>query len=106
MKSNYLLLLIVCFNCLLENNEKIYIYPKPIIYVLDCDIMYCIGKSYKLRILLPNEKKPIVYTGRITEETDNHISLYTIRREKRILNKNNIIDCIELNGDDDGIGTI
>jgi len=54
--------------------------------------MYCIGKKYKIEL-----SNRIFYTGYVEEEDTTCIRIQTIRNENLILNKDNIVQAIEMN---------
>ena len=59
--------------------------------------MYSIGKNYKFEL---NGK--IFYTGRVTEEDESHIKIFTIRKEELILNKEDITQAKRINDSIEG----
>jgi len=62
--------------------------------------LYGIGEKYKFRLKVNNQD--IYYTGLILDVDSDSIKIKTIRDEIRILNKAEILDCIELNGGNNG----
>jgi hypothetical protein len=48
--------------------------------------MYSIGTSYKFEM-----QDRIYYTGKVIEEDESHIKIYSIRGEELILNKEEIV---------------
>ena len=47
--------------------------------------MYSIGTSYKFELI-----GKIYYTGKVLEEDESHVKIYSIRGEELILNKDEI----------------
>jgi len=60
-------------------------------------IEYGINTSWKISIKI--NQKIELYTGKIIEETDSHIKIYTIKSETRVISKKDVVNAFKWRGE-------